>query len=173
MSEDIPKEIKASTEVTPKDTPKKKKEITMSGKGDKPRPYSTSQEEYARKWDKAFGKQKCIICDGDEDIQDMTMDQIHRTGGMYNGDCCKKCRDFIDGLLDNKCVKSHIPNEETLKSMEKTEKDNADKILQRVAEDAAESVYIPKGRDIKEIAKGITLLSDNTLEMTIEKIKDN
>ena len=59
-TEDVPKEIKASTEDTPKkDTPKKKKEITMAGKGDKPRPCSTSQEEYARKWDKAFGKSGC------------------------------------------------------------------------------------------------------------------
>ena len=62
MSEDIPteKEIKASAEVTPKDTPKKKKEITMSGKGDKPRPRSTSHHEFARKWDKAFGKKEIL-----------------------------------------------------------------------------------------------------------------
>ena len=65
-TEDVPKEIKASTEDTPKKDTPKKKEITMAGKGDKPRPYSTSQEEYARKWDKAFGKKEKVEDEADK-----------------------------------------------------------------------------------------------------------
>ena len=121
-TEDVPKEIKASTDSTDtkKDTPIKKKEITMAGKGDKPRPYSTSQEEFARKWEMAFGTQ---------------------------------IKDEID-------------------------KDNVDRVLREVAENASESVYIPKGKNIKEIVKDIEeknevhLLNDNTLEAEIAKMKD-
>jgi len=56
-------------------------------------------------------------------------------------------------------------------------KDNVDRVLREVAENASESVYIPKGKDIKEIVKDIeekssvTLLNDNTLEAQLEKIK--
>lgn len=103
-------------------------------KGDKVRPMTVTYNEYVDNWDKAFGKEVCIICGGDEDIRDMTMDQVYRTGGMYNGLACKKCRKVVDN--------KHIPNEWTLKSMEKTEK-----------------------------GEGLTLLNDNSLEYQLERMK--
>jgi len=59
---------------------------------------------------------------------------------------------------------------------DKTKKDRVDEVLKEVVERAAESVYIPKGRDIKEIVKNIEnnkihLLNDNTLEVEIAKMK--
>lgn len=47
-----------------------------------------------------------------------------------------------DKIFGDKCTKSHVPNEETLKSMENTEK-----------------------------GIGLTLLNDNTLDAEIEKMK--
>ena len=34
------------------------KEIVMSGKGSRPRPYSVSNEEYNNRWDAIFGRDK-------------------------------------------------------------------------------------------------------------------
>jgi len=46
----------------------------MSGKGDKPRPFSISQEEYARRWDAAFSGTAMIGREKIDNIEEIIQD---------------------------------------------------------------------------------------------------
>jgi len=49
----------------------------MSGKGDKPRPFSVSQEHYASEWDRIFGGNKSIAVGNGEQVTYYIRDQVN------------------------------------------------------------------------------------------------
>ncbi len=60
-----------------------------SGKGSSPRPFSVSNEEYAKRWDLIFGrdldeKEKDESCSGDTDNRNGISEQVSEVGRQSN-----------------------------------------------------------------------------------------
>lgn len=63
--------------------------MSDGGKGSSPRPFSVSNEEYAKRWDLIFGrdldkKEKDESCSGDTDNRYKVSEQMSGVGGQSN-----------------------------------------------------------------------------------------
>lgn len=63
--------------------------MSDGGKGSSPRPFSVSNEEYAKRWDLIFGrdldkKEKNESCSGDTDNRYKVPEQMSGVGGQSN-----------------------------------------------------------------------------------------
>ena len=63
--------------------------MSDGGKGSSPRPFSGSNEEYAKRWDLIFGrdldkKEKNESCSGDTDNRYKVSEQMSGVGGQSN-----------------------------------------------------------------------------------------